>query len=176
MVIYFLRHASAGESLANPKKDEKRALDKTGIEQCGEVGRALTALDVQVDLILSSPLKRSAQTAALVGNELGYEGKLLFEDGLRPAATFADFRKMLEKHAKLENIMVVGHNPNLSEFLGRSISASGCEASVELKKGAVARVEMNRNSGSMLWCITPKVLRSVYAAAADNSRPKTSRK
>lgn len=176
MVIYFLRHASAGESLANPKKDEKRALDKTGIEQCGEVGRALTALDIQVDVILSSPLKRSAQTAALVGNELGYEGKLLFEDALRPAATFADFRKMLEKHAKLENIMVVGHNPNLSEFLGRSISASGCEASVELKKGAVARVEMNRNSGSMLWCITPKVLRSVYAAVADNSRPKTSRK
>jgi len=176
MVIYFLRHASAGESLANPKKDEKRALDKTGIAQCGEVGRALTALDVQVDVILSSPLKRSAQTAALVGNELGYEGKLLFEDALRPAATFADFRKMLEKHAKLENVMVVGHNPNLSEFLGRSISASGCEASVELKKGAVARVEMNRNSGSMLWCITPKVLRSVYAAAADNSRPKTSRK
>ena len=176
MVIYFLRHASAGESLANPKKDEKRALDKTGIAQCGEVGRALTALDVQVDVILSSPLKRSAQTAALVGNELGYEGKLLFEDALRPAATFADFRKMLEKHAKLENVMVVGHNPNLSEFLGRSISASGCEASVELKKGAVARVEMNRNSGSMLWCITPKVLRSVYATAADNSRPKTSRK
>jgi phosphohistidine phosphatase len=176
MVIYFLRHASAGESLSNPKKDEKRALDKTGIEQCGEVGRALTALDVQVDIILSSPLKRSAQTAALVGNELGYEGKLVFEDALRPAATFADFRKMFDRYAKLENVMVVGHNPNLSEFLGRSISASGCEASVELKKGAVARVEMNRNSGSMLWCITPKVLRSVYAAAADNSRPKTSRK
>ena len=84
--------------------------------------------------------------------------------------------QMLDKYQKLENLMVVGHNPNLSEFLGRSISASGCEASVELKKGAVARVEMSRNSGSMLWCITPKVLRSVYAAAADNSRPKTSRK
>ncbi len=176
MVLYFLRHASAGEHLSNPKKDEKRALDKTGIEQCGEVGRALAALDVQVDIILSSPLKRSAQTASLVGNELSYEGKLFLEDGLRPASTFADFRKMLEKYAKFETVMVVGHNPNLSEFLGRSISASGCEASVELKKGAVARVEMNRNSGSLLWCITPKVLRSVYAVAAESSRPKTSRK
>jgi len=176
MVIYFLRHASAGQSLPNLKKDEKRALDKLGMEQCGEVGRALTALDVQVDVILSSPLKRAAQTAVLVGNELGYEGKLVFEDGLRPGATFADFRKMLEKYAKLETIMVVGHNPNLSEFLGRSISASGCEASVELKKGSVARVEMSRNSGSMLWCVTPKLLRTVYATAADNSRPKTSRK
>jgi phosphohistidine phosphatase SixA len=31
MIIYFLRHASAGEPFANPKKDEKRALDKDGI-------------------------------------------------------------------------------------------------------------------------------------------------
>lgn len=176
MTIYFLRHASAGERLNNPKKDEKRALDKNGIEQCGEVGRTLAALDVQVDIMLSSPLKRAAQTASLVGNELSYEGKIVFEDGLRPEAAFADFRKMIEKHAKHEFIMVVGHNPNLSEFLGRSISDNGCEANIDLKKGAVARVEMNRNSGTMLWCITPKVLRSVYSAAADNSRPKTSRK
>lgn len=176
MTIYFLRHASAGERLNNPKKDEKRALDKNGIEQCGEVGRTLAALDVQVDIMLSSPLKRAAQTASLVGNELSYEGKIVFEDGLRPEAAFADFRKMIEKHAKHEFIMVVGHNPNLSEFLGRSISDNGCEANIDLKKGAVARVEMNRNSGTMLWCITPKVLRSVYSAAADNSRPKISRK
>jgi phosphohistidine phosphatase len=176
MIIYFLRHASAGEHFSNPKKDEKRALDKNGIEQCGEVGRTLAALDVQVDVILSSPLKRSAQTASLVGNELSYEGKILFEDGLRPEATFADFRRMLEKYAKYESIMVVGHNPNLSEFVGRSISNNGCEANIDLKKGAVARVEMNRNSGMMLWCITPKVVRSIYSVVADSSRPKTSRK
>ncbi len=47
----------------SPKKDEKRGLDKDGIEQCGYVGRALAALGVQVDVIISSPLKRSTQTA-----------------------------------------------------------------------------------------------------------------
>ena len=45
--------------------------------------------------------------------------------------------------------MVVGHNPNLSQFLGAIISDSGCEASVELKKGAVAKVEMRRTSGTI---------------------------
>jgi phosphohistidine phosphatase len=176
MIIYFLRHASAGEPVSNPKKDEKRALDPAGVEQCGYVGRALAALDVQVDVILSSPLKRAAQTASLVGNEMGHEGKLQLEDALRPGATFADFRKLLDKYARREAIMVVGHNPNLSEFLGRSISETGCEAAVELKKGAVARVDMNRNLGSMMWCLTPKVLRTLYATAAESSRPKTSRK
>jgi phosphohistidine phosphatase len=176
MIIYFLRHASAGEPLSNLKRDEKRALDETGVEQCGYVGRALTALDVQVDVILSSPLKRAAQTASLVGNEMGHEGKLQLEDGLRPGATFADFRKMLDKYAKHDAIMVVGHNPTLSEFLGRSISETGCEAAVELKKGAVARVEMSRNAASLVWCLTPKILRTLYAAAAESSRPNTSRK
>ena len=118
MILYFLRHASAGEPVSNPKKDEKRALDETGVEQCGYVGRALAALDVQVDVIISSPLKRAAQTASLVGNEMGYEGKLQLEDALRPTASFADFRKMLDKYARHEAIMVVGHNPSSERISG----------------------------------------------------------
>ena len=176
MIVYFLRHASAGQPLASPKKDEKRALDKEGIEQCGYVGRALAALDVQVDVIISSPLKRSTQTAALVGNEMGHEGKLQIEAALRPQASFADFRKMLDKYASQEAVLVVGHNPNLSEFLGRLVSQTGCEASLDLRKGAVARVELRRNSGSLHWCLTPKILRSLYAAATESSRPNSSRK
>ena len=39
MILYFLRHANAGQHLMSPKKDEKRALDSEGIEQCGYVGR-----------------------------------------------------------------------------------------------------------------------------------------
>ncbi len=176
MIIYFLRHANAGERLSNPKRDEKRALDRDGIEQCGLVGRALVGLDAAVDVIVSSPLKRATQTASLVGNELGYEGKLQLEDGLKPGASFADFRKMLEKYAKQDAIMVVGHNPNLSEFLGRIISEAGCDAGVELKKGGVARVEIGRGGAVLQWYVTPKVLRLLYSAAADSSRPKTSRK
>jgi phosphohistidine phosphatase len=176
MILYFLRHANAGTHLPNLKKDEKRALDKEGIEQCGYIGRALTALDVQVDVMVSSPLKRCTQTAGLVGNELGYEGKLQLDAALRPEARLADFRKLLDKYARLEAVMVVGHNPNLSQFLGAVICESGCEASLELKKGAVAKVEMRRTSGTLQWCLTPKVMRTLYDTAVESSRPKTSRK
>ncbi len=176
MFLYFLRHASAGERLSNSKKDEKRGLDKDGIEQSGYVGRALAVLGVQVEVIVSSPLKRSTQTAALVGNEMGHEGKLVLEAALRPEATFADFQKMLQKYVRQDSVLLVGHNPNLREFLGRVISDSGCEATIELKKGAVAKVEMRRSSGSLSWCITPRILRALHAAATESSRPKTSRK
>jgi len=176
MILYFLRHTSAGVHFPNPKRDEKRALDKEGIEQCGYIGRALAALQVHVDTIVTSPLKRCTQTASLVGNELGYEGKLQMDAGLRPEAGLADFRKLLDKYARQEAIMVVGHNPNLSQFLGSVISESGCEASLELKKGSVAKVEMRRTSGTLQWCLTPKILRVLHETAVESSRPKTSRK
>jgi phosphohistidine phosphatase len=176
MFLYFLRHASAGQRLSSAKKDEKRGLDKDGLEQCGYVGRALAASGVQVEIIISSPLKRATQTAALVGNEMGHEGKLIIENALRPQASFSDFQKMLDKYARQDSMMVVGHNPNLREFLGRVIADNGGEAVVDLKKGAVAKVEMRRNSGSLSWCITPRILRALHAAATESSRPKTSRK
>ncbi len=66
MEIYFLRHASAGEAKLNPAKDEQRPLDKLGIEQCHIVGRALAALKLGLDAIISSPLVRAQQTASIV--------------------------------------------------------------------------------------------------------------
>jgi phosphohistidine phosphatase len=179
MIIYIVRHASAGQHLNNPKKDEKRPLDADGIEQCGFVGRALAAINAQPDVIISSPLKRATQTASLIGNELGYEGKLLLDPALRPEASFAEFRRLLEKNSKHEAIMVVGHNPSITEFLGRMIARSGSEASVDFKKGAVARVETGRNSATLNWFFSPKLAREIQAAAvaaAEKSKPKTSRK
>jgi phosphohistidine phosphatase len=179
MIIYFVRHASAGEHVSNPKKDEKRPLDADGIEQCGYVGRALAALNAQPDVVISSPLKRATQTASLIGNELGFEGKLQLEPALRPEASFADFRRMLDKYSKHEAIMVVGHNPSITDFLARMIAKSGCEARVDFKKGAVARAEIDRRAATLNWFLTPKIAREIQTAAAadaEKSRPSTPRK
>ena len=134
-------------------------------------------------------LKPDELTAALV--EAGVEPKAarmrtrqlwnwIYVHGAKDFAAMSnlakDFRKLLEKYARQEAIMVVGHNPNLSQFLGALISDAGCEASLELKKGAVAKVEMRRASGTLQWCVTPKVLRALYDTAVESSRPNTSRK
>src|SRR5579859_7596883 len=174
MIVYFLRHASAGTHKLNPKKDEKRALDETGIAQCGMMGRALAALDVHVDVTITSPLKRAAQTASLVANEIGYEGKLLLDPGLRPEGIYENFRKLLERFADRDAIMVVGHNPNLSEFLARLLGARA--SSVDLKKGAVAKVEFDQKRSTLEWCVSPRLVRVIYESAASSSRPKSSRK
>jgi len=175
MIVYFLRHASAGQHKGDPARDEKRPLDKDGIEQCGYIGRALAAMDIHVDVILSSPLKRATQTASLVGNEIAFEGKLTIDNALRPEASFAQFGDLLTRNAKAEAIMVVGHNPNLSEFLSLLISNRSSESAVDLKKGAVARVEVDK-SATLQWCLTPKLVRTVHESSANSSRPNKSRK
>ena len=176
MIIYFLRHASAGQSKKNAKQDEKRSLDKEGIEQCTDVGRALSALDVQVDTIISSPLKRATQTASLVANELGHEGKLLIEKALRPDAKFEDFQELLHKHSGKDAIMVVGHNPTLSEFVSLLISDGASDTAVDLRKGAVAKVDSKQRLKALHWCLTPRAIRAIQETVATKSLPKSSRK
>ena len=176
MIIYFLRHASAGKPVSNPKKDERRALDEEGILQARYMGRMLANLDVQVEQIVSSPLKRARQTASLVANELAYEIAVQLDDALRPDAQLAQFQAMLGRLGKHESIMVVGHNPSLTEFLSKTVSGGASAAHIDFKKGAVAKVETAGRRGTLDWLITPKIARVLQASRKLSSRPKTSRK
>lgn len=176
MDLYFLRHANAGKSLANPKQDEQRPLDELGIEQSHRMGKVMARLEVKLDAIISSPLKRAKQTAALVADELGFQNSLLLVNSLRPDATFEDFRALLRRHTKQKAIMVVGHNPTLSEFLTKLVSDEATTSTIELKKGALAKVEIEKRRPVLQWILTPKTVQTIQETSASRSRPKTSRK
>jgi phosphohistidine phosphatase len=128
-----------------------------------------------VDVIVSSPLKRALQTAQFVGTEVGYEAKVEISPALGPDADYTDFQKLLEKYADREGVLLVGHNPNLFKFLGRLITANG-GAGVRMRKGSVARIDMDRHPPLLQWLIDPRMARWIYASVAKSSRPKTSRK
>jgi phosphohistidine phosphatase len=175
MNLYLMRHANAGVPRDNAKLDAKRGLIAEGKEQCMIMGRILGALKVQPEVILSSPLKRALQTAQFVGNELGYEGKVEISPALQPEATYTDFLKLLDKFADRQDVLVVGHNPNLFQFLGRIITGNG-GAGVRMRKGAVARIDMEKHPPLLQWLVDPRMARWIYASVAKSSRSKTSRK
>jgi phosphohistidine phosphatase len=175
MNLYLMRHADAGVPRENPKLDAKRALIKEGKEQCMLMARMLSALKVQVDVIASSPLKRALQTAQFVGTELGYDAKVEVSSALGPDGDFVTFQKLLEKYADREGVLLVGHNPNLFKFLGRIITGNG-GAGVRMRKGSVARIDMERHPPLLQWLVDPRMARWIYASATKSSRPKTSRK
>jgi phosphohistidine phosphatase len=172
--LYILRHASAGTRRANPLIDVKRPLDKEGKQQCLLVGSYLNALKVHFDLVVSSPLKRALQTASLVGTETGYDGKIVASEALSPGTTVATFEKLLAEFVNHENVLIVGHNPNLPLFLGSLLSTN--RMSIRLRKGAIARVDLTRRPGTLHWLVDPRILRGVYANVTKSSRRKTSRK
>ena len=176
MIIYFLRHASAGKKMLNPKKDDRRPLDQEGILQSRYMGRMLASLDVQVDRIVSSPLTRAMQTATLVANELAYESPVQADEALLPESDFDNFRNMLSRLKKFEEIIVVGHNPSFTEFLSKTVSGAAGATQIEFKKGAVAKVEMDGRNGTLHWLVVPKIARVLQSTLKASSRPKTSRK
>jgi phosphohistidine phosphatase len=187
MDIFILRHASAGLKRANPILDRKRPLDKEGKRHCLQLAHVLNAMKLQFDVIVSSPLKRSLQTASFVGTEMGYEQKILSSPALAPEGTLADFQKLLREYAEFESVLLVGHNPNLTSFLGSllvpasafpamSVDGRSALAPVRLRKGSLARLNMTRGPATLQWLLDPRTVRSLYATSTDKSRRKTSRK
>jgi phosphohistidine phosphatase len=177
MTLYILRHASAGSRRRNPLLDRKRGLDKEGKQQCLLIGAYLNAMGVSFDTIISSPLKRSLQTASLVATEIGFEQKIVVDASLEPNGKFVDFETMLAKHSGQEIVLIVGHNPNLAQFAGALISAQrGARANLRLRKGAVARIETSRRPAQLMGLVDTRMLRQFQASVAKSSRRKTSRK
>jgi len=174
MIVYFLRHANAGTKRANPVQDAKRPLDKEGIEQCRYVGQLLNAMDTHVDLIISSPLRRATQTASLVGNEIDYDQRIERASALLPISDYERFRQLLLQLRDLEAVMVVGHNPNFSQFLSLLVSGGLSERAIEMKKGSIARVEVGPKRSVLNWLVTPRLLKSTYTSIQESSRPKVS--
>jgi phosphohistidine phosphatase len=181
--VYLMRHASAGTRRVNPKLDVKRPLDKDGKRHCLQLAQVLNGLNISFDLIVSSPLKRCLQTAQLVGTEMGYESKILHAQALEPGADYAQFQRLLHECRNYENVLMVGHNPNMTAFLGKWIAGHSAgengnapSASVRLRKGSIARVTVERGPGMLKWLLDPRIVRALYATSTKSSRRKTSRK
>jgi phosphohistidine phosphatase len=82
---------------------------------------------------------------------------------------------MLAKYAGRDGVLAVGHNPNMFQFLGRLVTGNG-GASIRMRKGSIARVDMERHPPRLQWLIDARMARVIYASATKSSRPKTSRK
>lgn len=183
MVLYLLRHASAGTRRSNPKLDLRRPVDKVGKRDCLWLGNTLSSLKVSFDRVVSSPLKRSLQTASLVGTETGYEQPILLSDALAPGAEFAQFQKLVADCAAYDSVLLVGHSPNLPEFAGLLMqpshtaeTAAPRPALLRMRKGALARFNLDRGGATLTWLFDPRVVRTFYASSTTKSRRKISRK
>ena len=156
MKVYFLRHGDAGDPNAWRGNDADRPLTPEGRERTAQEAATLARLQVKLDAIVTSPLLRARQTAEPVAGALGIRTTLKDDERI----VDLDPRRLtsiLRDHTKADAIMLVGHEPTMSQTIAQLIGG----ADLELKKGGLACIELkNADSphGQLLWLIPPKVL------------------
>lgn len=159
MLLYFMRHAEAEE--VGPVGDESRALTQNGVQRTEEAAAALHAMDLELDLILSSPATRAMQTAEIVAQVL--EVPVKPEKLLGGRLGLPELESALQEHDMQLNVLLVGHEPDFSEVISELIGGGN----IEMKKGAIACVGcqgVTRGRGALRWLMNGRLLSMIGEA------------
>ena len=160
--LYLIRHGIAAERGENYPDDTKRPLTSDGAHKLRKEAKALVALDITLDVILTSPLVRTRQTAELVAAAFRNPPPIVTMASLAPGAAHATFIEELSKHHRRHRIALVGHEPGLGELAGRLI---GSRRPLEFKKGAICRIDVAAlpptGPGELRWFLTPRIMRKI---------------
>ncbi len=161
MNLYVLRHGLArernGREYAN---DDERPLTAKGVERMIRQVKGMRALGLTMDVIVTSPLVRAAQTAEIVHGGLRKPGRLVTSDALRPSEHPASLLEELSsEYSSEDDVMVVGHEPHLSGLI--SVVVAGQHGAViRVKKGALCKLVAPRPSygrcGWIEWHLTSR--------------------
>jgi phosphohistidine phosphatase len=160
--LYLIRHGIAEERGDAWPDDTKRPLSDEGIAGLKKEARGLVKLGVTFDVILTSPLTRTRQTAEIIASAFNSRPPIVVAESLAPGGSFQSVLADLAKQIRRERIALVGHEPGIGELAAR---LAGSRHPFEFKKGAVCRVDVETlppaGPGSLRAFLTPKVLRSV---------------
>jgi len=168
MNLFILRHAIAahpGDGHAHAGMlDHDRPLTAEGRRRFRCAVSGMKAIDVRFDRVVTSPLVRAAQTASIVMKAMALpKESLIVSAHLAPGGNRKELIREISHLAEdVENIVLVGHEPCLGELVGLLCSGSAA-ASIELKKGSLAKLEAERlrhgRCATLAWLLSPKQLR-----------------
>ncbi|OLC93345.1 MAG: phosphohistidine phosphatase SixA [Acidobacteria bacterium] len=162
MEIYILRHGIAVErGTPGYKRDGDRPLTDEGVEKMRQIAKAMREMDLQFDVIFSSPYVRAKATADIVAETLGENVTLT--DSLPPEADPAELIDEINGE-KPQRVLLVGHEPDLSALISTLICGKR-NADIELKKGGLAKLTAETltygKCATLNWLLTPKQLRQM---------------
>ena len=142
MNLYLLRHGIAVDpSVPDFAKDAERPLTAKGKRRLRQIAKAMSALKISCDVILSSPYVRAAETAEIVAQSLKRRKQLKFTAELTPGGNPKLLIQQLnELRPRPKNILLVGHEPYLSKLIAL-LTAGNTSMEIDLKKGSLCKLE-----------------------------------
>jgi phosphohistidine phosphatase len=167
MNLYLMRHGIAvAADQPGVESDSGRPLTSKGTKRMRQAARGVRRLGVSFDKILTSPFARARQTAEIVAESLGLEDRLEALSELTPENNIDHLVSGLTRFQNREHVLLVGHNPLLSNAFSFFVSSkTSIKLEPELKKGGLCCIEIDRlppeAPGTLHWFLTPKQLRQL---------------
>jgi phosphohistidine phosphatase len=150
MRLYFLRHGEADWPNWD-RPDDERPLTERGKKEMRKVAKFLRELDIPLDDILSSPLPRACQTAGIVAEP--FKLHVREKETLAGGFNLTGLKELIQEYP-VENLMIVGHEPNFTDVIS-NLTGADCK----LSKGGLALVDLDEDEikGRLLWLFPPKI-------------------
>ena len=166
MMLYLMRHGLAVEA-GTPgfKTDADRALTHKGRRQLRKIARTMKEMELEIDLILSSPYVRARQTAEIVAATLKLKKQLKFSNALAVGGEAALLLRQLERlKPQPKSLLLVGHEPGLSRLMSILLTGNS-RMNVDFKKSGLCKLEINQLRlgvcASLSWLLTPGQLKLI---------------
>lgn len=157
MNLYFVRHEKA-ENTVILGGDFSRDITEYGRKRLKNSVKHWKNIINTPDFVITSPLNRAKQTAEIIVSELGIEKKLYEDKKLACGSRVDDIIEIANIHGE-ENIMFVGHEPDISLCI--SALTAGNYLNCDVKKGSIAKVSFagkaRLGSGILEYLIPPEV-------------------
>jgi phosphohistidine phosphatase len=157
MDLFILRHGKAGQS-SDTGGDSTRRLTKAGRSEIRKVARWMNKKKIRFDYLATSPLTRAHQTAEIVAKSLDLKDLVEVWDELAPGGDPDTLCYHASQAGKDASVILVGHEPGLSDLIGRIITG-GDTASLVIAKGGLAKIRNfsfdDKPSGELQWLLTP---------------------
>jgi phosphohistidine phosphatase len=135
-----------------------------------QIASGLRALDLELDRIVTSPLPRAKETAEIVARALGATNRLETSNVLQTGSDASTIERWLRDRAEAR-IMLVGHNPTLSELVSLLVVGARMSPICDLKKGGIAALSKRGGPSGLFelsWVATPRLLRRLGGGTSDD--------
>jgi len=182
MKLYLVRHAIAYDH-GDPAfpNDDDRTLTPRGARRFRQAAAGLLEVAPPPAVILTSPLPRAAQTAAILQETIGNATRTVVCEALRPGGAFdAVLRSVSEQvdasgpvdeaanPALHRGVALVGHQPSLGLLGAWLLQGDDARFMLALKKGGVALLSFDGlpapGQGELAWLLPPRILRALAAS------------
>jgi phosphohistidine phosphatase len=148
--LILIRHAKSSWADA-ASADRDRPLDDRGERDVAMMGKRLAERSAKPDLILSSPATRALATAEVIAKRLDYRRKdIVVNDRLYASTAEALLDVIQALDDKLKRVVLVGHNPEMTELAHQLSSEIG-----DMATCAVAEFRFDVNSWSEIGSAAP---------------------